>query len=86
EYGPHKTISNRFAHGSERGIWQTIFAAVAAPSGPPEQAALVRRHIKIHRSASGGKGGPKFRRSGSPRAAATAKSTRSSMNFSARGY
>jgi transposase len=42
-------------------------------------------HVKAHRCASGGKGGPNFRRSGSPRAAATAKSTRSLISFSARG-
>ncbi len=33
-YGPRKTIYNRFARWSERGIWQRIFAAGAAPSGP----------------------------------------------------
>ena len=32
EYGPHKTIYNRFARWSERGIWQNIFAAVGAGS------------------------------------------------------
>ena len=85
-YGRHKTIYNRFAGWSERGIWQKIFEAVAAPSEPPKQAGLDSRHVKVHRCASGGKGGPNFRRSGSPRAAAIAKSTRSSMSFSARGY
>jgi transposase len=85
EYGPHKTVYNRFARWSERGIWQKIFAAVASPSESPKQAALDSSHVKAHRCASGGKGGPNFRRSGSPRAAATAKSTRSSMSFSARG-
>jgi transposase len=80
-YGPHKTIYNRFARWSERGIWQKIFEAVAAP----KQAALDSSHVKVHRCASGGKGGPNFRRSGSRKAAATAKSTRSSMRFSARG-
>jgi transposase len=37
-YGPHKTIYNRFARWSERGIWQNIFEAVAASAEPPEQA------------------------------------------------
>ncbi len=50
--GPHKTIYNRFARWSERGIWQRIFEAVAAPSGPPEQAALDSSHVKAHRCAS----------------------------------
>ena len=57
EYGPHKTIYNRFARWSERGIWQNIFAAVAACSDTPEQVALDGSHVKIHRCASGGKGG-----------------------------
>src|ERR1700730_7930105 len=73
EYGPHKTIYNRFARWSERGIRQKIFEAVASPSRPPKQAALVSHHVKAHRRASGGKGGPKFRRSGARRAAAIAK-------------
>jgi transposase len=85
EYGPQKTIYNRFARWSERGIWRKISEAVASPSEPPKQAALDSSHVKAHRRASGGKGGPNFRRSGSPRAAATAKSTRLSMRFSTRG-
>ena len=50
-YGPHKTIYNRFARWSERGIWQKIFAAVATPSKPPKQAALDSSHVKAHRCA-----------------------------------
>jgi transposase len=30
EYGPHKTIYNRFARWSERGIWQSLMAAARA--------------------------------------------------------
>jgi len=61
EYGPHKTIYNRFARWSERGIWQNIFAAVAASSDTPGQVALDSSHVKIHRCASGGKGGRRRR-------------------------
>jgi transposase len=56
-YGPHKTIYNRFARWSERGIWQRIFEAVAAQPEPPKQTALDSSHVKVHRCASGGKGG-----------------------------
>jgi transposase len=84
-YGPHKTIYNRFARWSERGIWQKIFAAVAPPSRTPKQAARDSSHVKAHRCTSGGKGGPNFRRLGSRRAAATAISTRLSMRIEARG-
>ena len=62
EYGPHKTIYNRFARWSERGIWQSIFAAVAASSDTPGQVALDSSHVKIHRCASGGKGGRRPKR------------------------
>jgi transposase len=80
EYGPHKTVYNRFARWSERGIWQKIFECVATPSDPPEQVALDSSHVKAHRCAHGGKGGPIFRRSALRKAVATARSTRSSTN------
>jgi transposase len=83
EYGPHKTIYNRFCRWSEKGAWQKIFESVAGPSEPPEQAALESSHVKVHRCASGG--GRIFRRSGLRKAAATAKSTRSWTSSAALG-
>lgn len=80
EYGPHKTIYNRFARWSERGIWQNIFAAVAAPSEAPGQVALDSSHVKIHRCASGGKGGRRRRRSVSPKVGETARFMRLSTS------
>ena len=62
EYGPHKTIYNRFARWSKRGIWQEIFEAVAADTDTPEQVALDSSRVKIHRCATGGKGGPRRKR------------------------
>ena len=62
EYGPHKTIYNRFARWSVRGIWQKIFEAVATSSEPPAQVALDSSHVKIHRCANGGKGGRRRKR------------------------
>lgn len=85
EYGPHKTVYNRFARWSERGVWQKIFECVAAPPDPPEQAALDSSHVKAHRCAHGGKGGPIFRRSALRKAVATAKFTRSSTNSAGPG-
>ena len=78
EYGPSKTIYNRFARWSERGIWQKIFETVAAPIEPPGEVALDSSHVKAHR-------GPSFRRSGSRRAAETARYTRLSTNISGLG-
>lgn len=85
EYGPHKTIYNRFSRWSEKGVWQKIFACVAGPCDPPEQVAMDSSHVKIHRCANGGKGGLILSRSGRRKAAATARSTRSSTNFAGPG-
>ncbi len=84
-YGPYKTVYNRFARWSARGIWQRIFESAAAPEAPPEQAALDASHVKAHRCAHGGKGGPNFRPSASPKAAATARSTRLSTHSAGPG-
>jgi transposase len=63
DYGPRKTIYNRFVRWAVRGIWENIFATLAASGGPPAEAMLDSTHIKVHRSAAGGKGGLKNRRS-----------------------
>jgi transposase len=85
EYGPHKTVYNRFARWSERGVWQKIFESAAAPSDPPERVALDSSHVKVHRCAHGGKGGSIFRRSASRKAAKTARSMRLSTNSAGPG-
>jgi transposase len=61
EYGPHKTIYNRFARWSARGIWQKIFETVAGASATPQCVALDTSHVKVHRCANGGKGGRRRR-------------------------
>src|SRR5215468_4545006 len=82
EYGPHKTICNRFNRWSGRGIWQSIYKTVAGSPEPPERVALDSTHVKAHRCAGGGKGGRRNRRSASPNAAATARFTGSSTILS----
>jgi transposase len=62
-YGPGKTLYNRFVRWSVRGIWEKIFATLAAMGGPPAEALLDSTHIKVHRSASGRKKGVRTRRS-----------------------
>lgn len=61
DYGPRKTLYNRFVRWAKRGIWQDIFAGLAASGGPPAEALLDSTHIKVHRSAAGGKGGRRRR-------------------------
>src|SRR5258706_2547917 len=84
EYGPAKTVYNRFNRWSAQGIWQSIFEAVAEPAEPPERMALDSTPIKTHRCAGGGKGGRRNRRFASPRAGATARITALSINCAAR--
>ena len=74
EYGPSTTIYNRYNRWSARGIWQKLFAKMAAVGPVPEELSIDSSHVKAHRSASGGKGGKKFKRLGDRAAAVRAKS------------
>jgi transposase len=60
EYGPKKTLYNRFVRWAERGIWKDIFAALAAREGVPDRLIIDSTIVKAHRSAGGGKGGPRY--------------------------
>ena len=79
EYGPPTTIYNRFVRWAERGIWEGLFHALAARGRSAHTHMIDSTHVKAHRSASGGKGGSKIRRSVGRAAAATQKSTQSAM-------
>ena len=68
-YGPYTTVYNRFNRWSRRGLWQRLFATLAASGAVPDGVAIDSSYIKVHRSAHGGKGGPRARRS-APRAVA----------------
>ena len=52
EYGPHKTLYNRFKRWSEMGVFDKIFMALASQDGPPEQLQIDVTHLKAHRTAS----------------------------------
>jgi len=56
-YGPRKTLYNRFVRWAAKGVWQAVFEALAAESGPPAELLLDSIHVKAHRRAAGGKGG-----------------------------
>lgn len=56
--GPYTTIYNRFNCWSRQGIWQAMFEALSGHSGLYGSVAIDATHIKAHRSAAGGKGGP----------------------------
>lgn len=74
-YGPHKTVYNRFVRWAAKGVWIEVFQALAGAGGPPAEVLLDSTSMKVHRCATGGKGGSARRRSASAEADATPKST-----------
>lgn len=52
EYGPHKTIYNRFVRWSRMGVFNRIFAALAAKGGKTDQLMIDATHLKAHRTAA----------------------------------
>jgi transposase len=57
EYGPAKTVYNRYHRWSQRRIWQRMFEKMAASGPVPDEASIDSTHVKAHRSAQGSKGG-----------------------------
>src|SRR5919107_789288 len=49
QYGPAKTFYNRYTRWARRGIWQRIFAEIAAAGPIPEELALDSSNVKAHR-------------------------------------
>ena len=52
EYGPHKTIYNRFIRWSRLGVFNKIFAALVARGGAPDRVMIDATHLKAHRTAA----------------------------------
>jgi transposase len=52
EYGPHKTIYNRFVRWSRLGVFNKIFAALAAKGGQSDHLMIDATHLKAHRTAA----------------------------------
>jgi transposase len=63
EYGPPKTLYNRYVRWAIKGVWRRIFETLAAAGGPPAEVMLDATYAKAHRSAPGGKGGSARKRS-----------------------
>ena len=55
EYGPAKTIYNRFVRWAERGVWERLFRALAGRGRATAVQMIDATHVKAHRSASGAK-------------------------------
>ena len=52
DYGPHKTLYNRFMRWSRLGVFDRIFTALAAEGPAPEQIMIDATHLKAHRTAA----------------------------------
>jgi transposase len=76
DYGPRKTLYNRYVRWAVKGVWVRLFEALAQAGGPPTEVLIDSSVVKAHRSAAGGKGGSKIKRSVARAAGARPKSTR----------
>lgn len=52
QYGPHKTLYNRFIRWSRLGVFDRIFAGLAGEAGQPDRLMIDSTHLKAHRTAA----------------------------------
>jgi len=52
EYGPYKTLYNRFRRWSEMGVFNKIFYALCRKADPHDQLQIDATHLKAHRTAA----------------------------------
>lgn len=52
DYGPHKTLYNRFIRWSRLGVFNHIFAGLAGRTGEPDRLMIDATHLKAHRTAA----------------------------------
>lgn len=52
EYGPHKTLYNRFVRWSRLGVFACIFRELAQPGSGGETTMIDSTHLKAHRTAA----------------------------------
>lgn len=76
DYGPKKTLYNRYVRWAKKGVWVALFESLAQAGGPPQEVLIDSSAVKAHRSASGGKGGSKIKPSVARAADARQKSMR----------
>jgi len=51
DYGPHKTLYNRFVRWSRMGVFNRIFNGLVAQDGKPDVLMIDATHLKAHRTA-----------------------------------
>ncbi|MDB5683143.1 MAG: transposase [Sphingomonas bacterium] len=52
DYGPHKTLYNRWKRWSEKGIFLQMMEGLAAASAEPKTVMIGATYLKAHRTAS----------------------------------
>ena len=52
EYGPHKTLYNRFVRWSRLGVFDNIFTELARSAGSGGRVMIDATHLKAHRTAA----------------------------------
>jgi len=83
EYGPSTTVYNRFNRWSRRGFWLKLLDALVDAGAVTRSTAIDSTYVKAQRSAFGGKGGLRARRSAARAVAGPRKSTRSPTSSAA---
>ena len=51
DYGPYKTLYNRFVRWSRLGVFDRLFGSLSARSGEPDIVRTDATHLKAHRTA-----------------------------------
>ena len=54
DYGPRKTLYNRFVRSADKGVWIRLFEALMRSGGPTLPLMIDSSAVKTHRSAAGG--------------------------------
>ncbi len=52
DYGPHKTLYNRFIRWSRLGVFDRIFSGLVEDAGAPDTLMIDATHLKAHRTAA----------------------------------
>ena len=52
EYGPHKTLYNRWKRWSDKGIFARMFVELAKPGDKTDTVMIDSTHLKAHRTAA----------------------------------
>jgi transposase len=52
EYGPPKTLYNRFIRWTRRGVFDRMFATLAGQGPKPDRIKIESTHLKAHRTAA----------------------------------